>query len=241
MERNYEEEAKAQGWSPQEEWRGDPEKWKDAKTFVEVGENILPIVKSKLDRVVTELEEVKSTNKQFGEFFQDFKKREEKEQGKLRAELEALKIQAVTDGDGEAFMKAERELAELNQPAPQQMTPVQKGWLAENSWYSTDQVKTAFANDLADRLVLEGYTDQSPAFFKEITRQVKEQFSDDFGNKNRSRPQGVESDVQLAVPSKERSYENLPKEAKDACDRFVKEIPGFKKEDYVKAYEWESE
>ena len=34
----YEGEAREMGWRPKEEWQGEPEKWRDAKEFVERGE-----------------------------------------------------------------------------------------------------------------------------------------------------------------------------------------------------------
>ena len=36
-----------------------------------------------------------------------------------------------------------------------------------------------------------------------------------------------------------RTYADLPPEAKDACDRFVRQIKGYTVEDYLKTYEWD--
>ena len=240
-ERDYEAEAAREGWVPQEKWKGDPEKWKPAKDFVEAGENILPIVKSKLDRIEKELEHQKQSNKQFGEYFQDFKKREEKEKSKLIEKLEATKKQAVTDGDGEAFMQAEQEIASLQEQNPvNQLTADQQNWLSNNEWYGRDDDLTIYADGVADRLVREGYADQSPAYFAELSSRVKGRFPDSFGNKNRDKPAQVETAQEKGgVDSKAKTYDNLPPEAKAACDRFVNDIPGFKVEDYVSTFDWE--
>ena len=53
-----EQKAKAMGWSPQEEFRGDPDKWIDAAKFVARGENIMPILKENLDRALEKLEKL---------------------------------------------------------------------------------------------------------------------------------------------------------------------------------------
>lgn len=45
-EQTVEERAKAMGWVPKEEFRGDPEKWRDAAEYVERGETLLPIVQA---------------------------------------------------------------------------------------------------------------------------------------------------------------------------------------------------
>ena len=34
----YDKQAREMGWRPKEEWEGEPEKWRDAKEFVERGE-----------------------------------------------------------------------------------------------------------------------------------------------------------------------------------------------------------
>src|SRR3990167_3011505 len=39
-------EATGMGWSPKESWRGDPEKWIDAETFVARGREVLPILRA---------------------------------------------------------------------------------------------------------------------------------------------------------------------------------------------------
>lgn len=47
-------EARRMGWKPKEEFRRPPEDWIDAKTFVERGKEILPIVRSRLERAEVE-------------------------------------------------------------------------------------------------------------------------------------------------------------------------------------------
>src|SRR5512146_1603526 len=57
-------EASHMGWMPQERWvsEGKPaDKWVDAKTFLERGENILPIVRQNLHKTREELEQLRRT------------------------------------------------------------------------------------------------------------------------------------------------------------------------------------
>lgn len=58
-------EATALGWSPKEQWRGDPEKWIDAEAFVARGHEVMPILQAnnrklqqKLDGMQAELSRV---------------------------------------------------------------------------------------------------------------------------------------------------------------------------------------
>lgn len=47
--------AKELGWSPKEEWRGNPEQWIDADAFVERGETLMPLLKANNRKLTSEL------------------------------------------------------------------------------------------------------------------------------------------------------------------------------------------
>lgn len=48
-------EARLLGWSPKEQWRGNPDEWLDAKSFLDRGKSVLPILKSNNQRLQSEL------------------------------------------------------------------------------------------------------------------------------------------------------------------------------------------
>lgn len=48
--------AKEMGWSPKEEWRGNPEQWIDADAFVERGETLMPLLKANNRKLTSELQ-----------------------------------------------------------------------------------------------------------------------------------------------------------------------------------------
>lgn len=52
---DFEKQAKEMGWVPQDQWKGDPEKWTDAETFVERGEHVLPILRANNRRLQNDL------------------------------------------------------------------------------------------------------------------------------------------------------------------------------------------
>ena len=58
MSQEIEVAAREMGWRPKEEFRGDPEKWVDAQTWVNRGENFIPILRADRDRTKTRLDEV---------------------------------------------------------------------------------------------------------------------------------------------------------------------------------------
>jgi hypothetical protein len=94
-----------------------------------------------------------------------------------------------------------------------------------------------YADGISERIVQEGYVGQ--AYFKELTNRVKARFPDKFENKRRTSANNVEVGGELETQvSEAHTYENLPADAKAACDRFV--ANGLTtKEQYVESYEWD--
>jgi hypothetical protein len=248
-ERDYEAEAKAEGWVPKESFKGDETKWVDAETFVKRGEEILPIVNAKNRKLSEEVHELRKTvdelkagNSEFRQFHEQSLARERQQREAAIKELEVLRAKAVTEGNGAAFSEADQKLKALQaQPVRRQpeLNDAQRSWLAENRWYETDQVLRAVADGLSDSLARErpellGKRD----FLDELTKRVKAEMPHKFENPNRQRTV-VENTTPNGGGSKAKTYESLPAEAKVACDRFVRTIPGFTKEKYVAEYAWD--
>jgi hypothetical protein len=239
-ERNYEEEAVAQGWNPD----FDGPKKVDAKTFVEKGDKIAGILKSRLDKQDAQIKGLQDSNQKFGEYHKKTLETQTRQTAEKVAGLEAELAQAVTDGDGQRYTKTKNEIKSLEQDAvpngsdgEAEWARLSHEWGTENRWYSENPKLRRYADGLADEVRYEGY--DGKAYFSELTRRVKADFPDDFTNPNKTRASGVEGDGQPATKtSKARSYDNLPPDAKAACSSFAKD--GFMSvEDYVNAYEWE--
>ena len=242
MDRDYEKEAKEQGWRPKEEFSGSEDKWTDAQTFVEKGEKIAGIMKSRLDRTEAQVQKLLQDNKQFGEYQKSLLDKEKGRNAQLLSELEAKRATAINDGDGQEFTRVDREIEKVRQDLVEPirengLDPLAQAWLSNNDWYNTNNKLRVYADGLAEGIVQEGYT--GSAYYSELTRRVKEDFADEFQNKRRETSTveaGGELDTKSA--SDAQTYENLPPDAKAACDRFTKS--GLTtKEDYVLSYEWE--
>ena len=126
--RDYEAEARDMGHIPKEEFKGNPDQWVDAKTFVERGEKFLPIVKSQLKQSegkVTELQQKLSdvenqlksqSEKMTANFKRELEIQQKMTQHALEVQkqnlenhYEGLKRQAVEDGDLEEFDRLSAE------------------------------------------------------------------------------------------------------------------------------------
>lgn len=245
QERDYEAEARNSGWKPQEAWKGDPSRWVDAKTFVQKGEEYYPFVQAKLKKEISalkgELDEVKTVSQQFREFSEKAIERERREKEQALADLETAKAQAITEGDGVKAAKIDKQIrqAEKDTVAPPMKSepPEVSAWKAANTWYGVDMELSAIADGLSDVVARENPGLKGKAFLDKLTERVQAVVPHKFQNSRRE--ESLTGDHQRKTPSKKgKTYEDLPPEARTACDRFVKTIKGFSKEQYLSQYEW---
>lgn len=261
-EMSVEERAKLMGWMPKEEFPGDPSRWVDAETFVKRAEEQLPILKSTLSRMERRLAEQNARMVQMQADFQHFmelaRKAQEKAYERALAELKERQRQAVDERDLEAFEEANRQYEEMlkKHPAVTGQDPMEseaairarlaaveaekraafEEWVADNPWYGKDVEMTNYAWEV-NNMLARTYPDMPVReALKEITRQVMERFKGKGGG--RPKPvSGVEepSGAAVATTKKGKTYADLPPEAKEVCDRFVKSRT-MTREQYVKTF-----
>ena len=256
--RDYEAEARPLGWVPKEEYRGDPEKWRDAKQFVEYGEQILPILKDNFatlkkeyGETKKEVERLNATLKEFSVYHKQTAEREQKKaEAKYQAEIKALKAaqaKAASEGDVSAYheLETKREELEANkpQPAEQQVgpTPEYTEWIAENPWYLEDEELKTKAELIAKIYIAEHPRAGNKSMFKHISKTIKELYPQKFENPKRNEAAAVGSgdgSNNTGGNKGKRTYNDLPPDAKKACDMFVADGL-LTREEYVKEYQWE--
>lgn len=260
--RDFEAEARRQGWEPQEDWDGPQDKWVDAKTFVERGESILPILRKnykelqkELKQLNEKLESATTTNKKFGQYHkqlvENLKKQHEIEVTSLKGQMR----QAVVEGDTEKYDQLEAKMAVLeeNKPATPVVeedspksddpmdTPVRRQWEKDNPWYGKDQEMTAFAYSMGSFLAATRPGLSQEEALKEILQLTKDKYPEKFGNQRRNEPGAVlggESYADGGPKKGKKTYDQLPADAKAACDQFVAEGL-LTKEQFIKDYQWE--
>lgn len=236
--------AMEDGWAPKDQWRGDPDEWVDAKTFIRNGRSILKTTLSKLDR---ELAEQKQT---IGEFAEHYKTVHERAYEQARADLKAQQRAAVEDGDTAAYEAAEAKLEDLekSKPAPKGNGEDKPSNVAQealtsfrqaNPWYGEDVKMTAFANSIAEVVALKHggpSREDQDNFYSALADHVKKEFPEKFGKAPAPKgPARVEGGAVAKRNTGEKTYDDLPPEAKAACDKFVKQGLLDQKQ-YVKDY-----
>lgn len=290
---SIEERAARMGWSPEEEFRGDPRHWVDAKTFVERADNHLPIMKGTLstmekkmvaqEREIArqtkmlqeQLDEVAAVKGTLKEFVEYSRKGEERAYQRALAELKAKQRQAVAEGDTDSFDRVSGDIDDLlkDHPAltgekPAKLADTVKStevkpadtwtdeeaqdeWLDQNEWYFEYPNMAAYAGRMDKKLAKAEPTLTHRERLAKIADAVKEKYPSYFSSTDvdegepaakasgpKRRPGGVEGGSGAPVKNGKRSYHDLPSDAKAACDRFVRDIPGYTKEEYLANYDW---
>lgn len=248
-----EERAGAQGWVPKEEFRGDPDVWVDAETFVQRGEEINPILKER----IAELERrLVGQERDMGEFLEYHKQTESRAYEQARQDILEEQAKAIEGGDGARFKELEEQKNNLDQKQMQfanqpQRSPEAEKFQEENPWYGIDQEMTVFADATAINLHKQGYSGKALA--QKAQELMKRAYPEKFGGNGNNQMQfktpasPVEGGGRLQRKGgrDKKTFDNLPPEAKSQYEKFARRFgkdkdgkPKFTKEQYAKNYQW---
>jgi hypothetical protein len=179
-----EDRARQNGWVPQEEWRGEPGQWRDAKTFNDRADTYAPALKRKLAKLeeareFERLQNEERIRKLEENFEKKFKSTQRMTQEALRLQrqqmledFESQKRAAAAAGDTEAYDKIRakedkvyRQIAEQDktepEPAPQTTQGGQDAilarWMQQNRWMNNAYL-AGKAQAIAQRYADKGIT-----------------------------------------------------------------------------------
>lgn len=244
-ESEIEEKARKMGHVPKEQFKGDPDKWVDAKTFVERGENYVPILRSKIVKQDKEIEALKQTLKEFSDYHS---KVEQRSYQKAFNELKAQQIEAVANGDREAFVEIDNQIAELHEKAAATVVPKVKDvpqeapprpefvqWLPRNDWYEKDSSMRLYADKIGEYIDAQNPEIPFSELLEKVTEKVKKEFPSKFINPKRNTAPSVESS-QSGNKKGGKTFADLPREARDAFARWERNGIKITKEEYTKKY-----
>lgn len=251
-----EEKAIRLGWVPKDQFKGDPDKWRPAEDFLERGVNMLPLLQrdnEKLHRGMSRLEKrLEEQNRTFEEFQKFTENAEKRAYERARSELESRLDGAIQTADVVAAQQARKELAALENERPKpvekpreddkpKVDPVFKDWMDENPWFNSDPALAGYATKVFGQLERTQAGKSHAELLAETKKKVQEKFPEEFGiNPKREAAASVASPNEGggSTRKKGKTYADLPADAKKACDRFVKTIPGYTVEKYLSSYDW---
>lgn len=233
-------EAKRQGWVPQEDYNGPEDKWVDADTFVKKGKEINALLRKDNEFLKREVSEMKSTMMEFKKFHADTEKRAYE---RAMSDLREQKKEAISSGDGEKVLQIDDAIDELKTArkeekvaAPTQaIDPAFVAWQDDNRWFGKDTELTAEANLIGEVVKRQNPTLIGTEFLDEVTKRVKRMYPEKFTNANRNRPNPVEGSTAKPAGSRGKGFNDLPPEAKAACQKFEKQNL-VTREQYIKEY-----
>jgi hypothetical protein len=216
--------ARDLGWTPKEEWHGEPDKWKPAEQFIVDGHEIQRSTAKELREMRQTLDAVSRTSASIVE----------QQLAEKRRELEQLHAQAVDEGDNQTAFKIASDIQNLR--GPQKVVPGIDDWKSKNPWFGKDRAASARAAEICDRLAAMGVpeVEQLP----EVERMIRKEYPELFSDQQRAQPASVrQPGARTAVSqSRAKGFHDMPAEAqkvaKDMVDRGV--IPNV--DAYTKQY-----
>jgi hypothetical protein len=191
-----EERAMTEGWRPKEEWSGEEDDWKDAKTFLRDGE------------LFKKIEEVKRENKNLRASQLALKSHYDKvKDTEYKHALETLKAQkkeALREGDTDLAVDLDDkidakkdELAELKRIEDRveqipEIHPDFARWVQRNKWYDTNQEVREFADNLGVSFKKTHMQATAQQVLDFVEEKVSKGYPELFKNVRKSMPNAVE-------------------------------------------------
>lgn len=167
---------------------------------------------------------------------------------KARTQVEEL------DAEAKAFVRQETKQAQAEaapppparEPEPQVDAPPPPpevlSWIGRNQWFVNPEF--AYMNQYAQRVHMHLLREEPGLSLSQnldkVTAITRGKFPEEFGiNPRREQAPTTVSPASSTTrqPGKKKlGYEDLPPDAKAACDRYVKNIPGYKVQEYLDVY-----
>lgn len=238
---DVEAEARAMGWRPREEYKGDPDKWKPADQFVSHGRQILPLVQENLRRAT---DKISRMEREHAAAIEGIRRTSElalqRQREQIVAGFEAAKRDAIQVGDVERYDALNhqqwQEVQRFDQQARQQMQPQQPrlpddairafdDFRSRNRWFGVDQELTAVAVAFNDRNAREKPHLSMAENIRETEAYLAQRYPEAFPSRRMGGAAPVEGASRGSVVAGRRGKgaADLPAEARKHGEQFVKE------------------
>jgi len=234
-------EAKELGWVPKDDFNGNPDDWKDAETFMRRGKEINGFLRKENEKILTKLQqkdaeiaEIRATVAEFAKYHQETEKRAYE---RALAELKDAKKVAIEQSDGDRVVEIEEQIESLKEaqktPTVPEVKPKEEkpaltqaewqNWTKENDWYGSDAELTELAGDFGEAIKAKNPDLVGLEFLEEVVKKVKKARPDAFQDARAAASAVAGSGESRPSQNKKKTYNDLPADAKIACDRYVKQ------------------
>lgn len=214
--------ASEMGWTPQDKWRGDPEKWKPADEFMRRTVDVNRSLKNQMERLESTVSNMARTSAQLTE----------QAVARERQKLLNERREAIEMADYEGVREIEVKLESLPTPTPV-MPPETQAFIERNPWFNKDQEATAWATNRAEELSKQGLGAARQLAI--VEREAKQLFPEFFDEPARAKPAPLNKPGTRGAPPQQKSFATLPEDVKSAALDYEKR--GYcTKEEYAKIY-----
>lgn len=256
--RDFETEARSHGWTDAEAFKGDPERWVDAETFVKRADEVLPLLKKRDEanrRKIADLEKmvkrlIKSEQGAYTSALSDLQARQ--------AEAVELNDAATNSALTKEIVALEKKIEADNPSLVGGEDPAEQfdAFREANPWYDKAALGSAseteiearlFADRLAQKWAREGKDNElSPSeFFAQVAEATEAKFPLLKTKTLRPKPaSAVAAVTPRGVGGKQQTGANLPADARTQAIRFHAQGVYGKKtqaealDAYAKSYDW---
>jgi hypothetical protein len=213
--------ARDLGWTPRDEWQGDPEKWKPADQFIRDGREIQQSTSRELRSLREQMERMGSVTETI---VQD-------RVAAAQAEWQRKMAQAVDDGDTETALKLadERPTAKPTGNTPDHTV---QQWVAKNEWFTKDPLAEARAREISDRLKHLPVPEQ----LAQVERAIRKEFPEHFPAPAKQPPATQTGGSRNPNPSnRAKGFADMPLASQQVALDYEKRL-GVPKEQTAKSY-----
>ena len=226
--------ARAIGWRPQEEWRGPAEKWKDAQTFVDFHDSVLPLVQRENKTLRTTLE---SANARLADLERKLAQQDADREKFRRDSLELEQRQALDNGDHARAAQISNELVDLKvkeavrsvapAPANADVSMVFETWVADKPEFQDQRLQRLFYK-VGKEMREMGVLTKGHAFLDEVADQLRMERPDLFRVSGAAPRRSAMSEMGGSPGSSTRgarTWNDLKPEVREAFDGIIADDP----------------
>lgn len=219
--------ARDLGWTPKEEWHGEPEKWKPAEQFIRDGREIQQTTARELRSLREQMERVGGVTETL---VRD-------KVAERDAYWQQQFNQAVEDGDTEKATALLDKRPTAQPDAKPGEDPAVAAWRAKNPWFDADPAARVRAIEVSQRLANLPVTEQLAA----AEKIARKEFPEHFPAPAKPPPATQTGTSRNPNPSnRSKGFADMPQDSQRMALDYEKRL-GVKKEDFAKSYWQENE
>lgn len=237
------------GWTPKKYFKGDPANWLTAEQYMERAHTEMPIMRSALKKFERETVQLQALVRRLVDSNKQQQDRAvEQAIAKLKAERKEAakegddaKVEAISDQIDKA--KEAKPNGKTEEPAKVEIPEEFTEWVKDNQWFKTSKRMNKFAEGVWQELVESndgGFNNETLGRqLALVTKEVKKEFPDKFGNPKRREPAAVEgSGNGIGRGGSGKTFDDLPADHKALCDDLVRQKYIKSRADYLRDYKW---